>query len=111
MNTNNEVTSKVPMKTLYGVDEKGTLFIIEPESEFNIFRLSEIVDSDNSEIANSSSLGVEDLKLIVNGNAKAVYSLPDFGLFIDEAIKGMLKEDIETLKDAREIIIKLEEEE
>ena len=106
MNTNNEVTSKVPMKTLYGVDEKGTLFIIEPEDEFNIFRLSKIIDSDNSEIANSSSLGVDDLKLTANGDVKAVYSLPDFGLFIDEAIKGMLKEDIETLKDAREIILK-----
>lgn len=111
MNTNNEVTSKVPMKTLYGVDEKGTLFIIEPEGEFNIFRLSKVFDPDNLEMVNSSSLGVDDLKLIVNGDVKAIYSLPDFGLFIDEAIKGMLKEEIETLKDAREIIIKLEEEE
>lgn len=106
MNTNNEVTSKVPMKTLYGVDEKGTLLIIEPEDEFNIFRLSKIVNSDNSEIVDSPSIGVGDVKLIVNGNIKAVYSLPDFGLFIDEAIKGMLKEDIETLKDAREVILK-----
>ena len=106
MNTNNEVTSKVPMKSLYGVDEKGTLFIIEPEDEFNIFRLSKIIDSDNSEIANSSSLGVDDLKLTVNGDVKAVYSLPDFGLFIDEAIKGMLKDDIEDLKEIRQSILK-----
>ena len=106
MSENKEVTSSILLKALYGIGEDGSLFIIEPEGEFNIFRLMDSVDLDVEEVEDSAVKGIENLELIVNGSVKAVYSIPDFGLFIDEAIKGMLKEDIETLKDAREIILK-----
>ena len=106
MSENKEVTSSIPLKTLYGIGEDGSLFIIEPEGEFNIFRLMNSVDLDFEEVEDSTVKGIENLELIVNGSVKAVYSLSDFGSFVDEAISIMLEDDIEDLKEIRQSILK-----
>ena len=106
MSENKEATSSIPLKSLYGIGEDGSLFIIEPEGEFDIFRLMDSVDLDIEEVENSTVKGIENLELIVNGSVKAVYSLSDFGSFVDEAINIMLEDDIEDLKEIRESILK-----
>ena len=106
MSESKKVTSSIPLKALYGIGEDGSLFIIEPEGEFNIFRLMDSVDLDVEEVEDSTVKGIENLELIVNGSVKAVYSLSDFGSFVDEAISIMLEDDIEDLKEIRESILK-----
>ena len=105
MSENKEVTSIIPLKALYGIGEDGSLFIIEPEGKFNIFRLMDSVDLDFEEVEDSTVKEIENLELIVNGSVKAVYSLSDFGSFVDEAISIMLEDDIEDLKEIRQSIL------
>ena len=63
MSENKKVTSSIPLKALYGIGEDGSLFIIEPENEFNIFRLVDSVGSDVEEVENSIVKGIENLEI------------------------------------------------
>lgn len=103
MKKENQELSKVPIQMLYGVDDRGNLFIINPKKEFNIIRKGLLSEQAFDE--DFFMEGLLDSTLEISGDIDTVYSLSQFGDVLEDSLNVILEQELIEFKEMRDHVV------